>query len=67
MVVLPQKPRYRLLLPLLLHHPLVVFLQQMLEMFCSLLPVDGVAHLLCNLRRKTIADNCLASLYFILS
>ena len=61
MVVLSQKPRYRLLLPLLLHHPFVVFPQQQLEMLRPFMSVDGVAHLLSYLRRKTIADNCLAS------
>ena len=37
MIILPQKPLHRLLLALLVLHPLVVFLQKTLKVFCSLL------------------------------
>ena len=62
MVILPQKPLHRLLLSLLVLHPLVVFPQQSLKMFCSLMPVDGVTHLLCYLKRKVIPDESLLRL-----
>ena len=62
MVILPQKPLHRLLLALLVLHPLVVFPQQSLKMFCSLMPVDGVTHLLSYLRREVIFNESLLRL-----
>ena len=62
MIILPQKPLHRLLLALLVLHPLVVFLQKTLKVFSSLLPVDGVTHLLCYLRREVIPNESLLRL-----
>ncbi len=62
MIILPQKPLHRLLLALLVLHPLVVFLQKPLKMFRPFLSVDGTAHLLRYLRRKAISDNRLPRL-----
>ena len=62
MIILPQKPLYRLLLALLVLHPLVVFPQQTLKVFSSLLPIDGVTHLLSYLRREIIPDESLLRL-----
>jgi len=59
MIILPQEPLHHLLLPLLLNQPVVILLQKTLKVFCSLLPVDGVAHLLCYLRREVIPDGYL--------
>ena len=62
MIILPQKSLHRLLLALLVLHPLVVFLQKTLKVFSSLLPVDRVAHLLSYLRREVIPDESLLRL-----
>ena len=62
MVILTQKPLHRLLLALLVLHPLVVFPQQALKVFSSLLPVNGVTHLLCYLRREVIPNESLLRL-----
>ena len=62
MIILPQKSLHRLLLALLVLHPLSIFPQQSLKVFSSLLPVDGIAHLLCYLRREIIPDESLLRL-----
>jgi len=62
LTILPQKPLHRLLLALLVLHPIIVFPQQTMKVFSSLLPIDGVAHLLCYLRREVIPDESLLRL-----
>ena len=62
MIILPQKPLHRLLLALLVLHPLVVFPQQSLKVFRLFLPIYGRTHPIRNLRREVIPDESLLRL-----
>lgn len=62
MVVLLQKPLNHLLLPLLLHQPFIIFLQESLEVFRFLLSINGITHPFCDLRREVIPNKRLLHL-----
>lgn len=53
-IIFPQKPLDHLPLPLLMHQPFVIFLQESLKVFSFLLAVNGIAHPFCDLRREVI-------------
>ena len=62
LIIPPQKLPNRLLLPLLLHQPLIPLHQQPLKVFGLFFPVNGSAHPLSYLWRKVIPNDDLLSL-----
>ncbi len=61
-IIIPKELLYRLLLPLLQHHPLIIFRKKSMEKFHSLLAIYSSTHLFCNMRRKVIPNQILLSL-----